>query len=449
MTNRPKVIALVEGIVARLRRLDDVRIGAGTGAALRSLGPAFLSALRSLKRRASTEPMLAPAEVPLDPRAAAAPPLAGVLYAGYVEAALGLGQSLRGLIDAAASQSFLYAIFPYNWRVEKRRLGPFRPERYDFEQRYLINVLEVAPDETAAFLTALGPERLMDSRNILRPYWELPAAPPQWREALAAFREIWSPSDFVTEAIRPIFDGEIVVIPPAVNVSIGREQDRAAFCLPQSAFCFLFTFDLNSYPARKNPFGLVKAFQKAFPHRNGPELLVIKVSGEWGLFEEYRTGLRTLAAADPRIRVLEMGLDRDGILSLIKACDCYVSLHRSEGLGLGMIEAMMLGKPVIGTDFSGNRDFLDAETGFPVPYKLVDVRPHDYPHAAGQRWADPDIDAAAAAMRRVLEEPEEAARRAALGRERVVARYGAAAVGAAQQARVEAILGAMERGVAP
>ena len=177
--------------------------------------------------------------------------------------------------------------------------------------------------------------------------------------------------------------------------------------------------------------------------------LVIKVGGEWGLFEEYRTGLRALAAADPRIRLLEMRLDRDGILSLIKACDCYVSLHRSEGLGLGMVEALMLGRPVIGTDFSGSRDFLNEETGFPVAYRLVDVRAHDYPHAVGQRWADPDIEAAARAMARVRSDPEEAGRRTTIGQKRAFARFGAAAVGAAQQARVEAILAAMESARSP
>ncbi len=449
MPDRRTIIAWLDGLAARVRRLNDVRDGAGMGAALRSVGPAALAALRSLKRRAANDVAYAPAEIPLDPRAAGQPPLPAVLYAGYVEAALGLGQSLRGLIDAAAGQSFTFAIFPYNWRVEKRHVGPFRPELYDFEQRYKINVVEVSPDETADFLAAFGPERLADSRNILRPYWELPAAPASWREPLSHFHELWSPSAFVTEALRPVFDGPIVVIPPAVDVSIGRQTDRAAFGLPPGAFCFLFTFDLNSFPARKNPFGLVRAFQKAFPDPSTEVALAIKVSGEWGLFEEYRTGLRTLAAADPRIRLLEVGLDRDGILSLMKACDCYVSLHRSEGLGLGMVESMMLGKPVIGTDFSGSRDFLDVETGFPVPYQLVGVRAHDYPHAAGQRWADPDLDAAATAMRTVREKPDEAARRAAVGRERAIARYGAAAVGAAQQARIDAILAAMERGVAP
>ncbi len=449
MPDRRTIMAWLNGFAARLHRLDDVRTGAGWHAAVRSVGPAMLSVARSLMRRASLEAMTPPVETPLPPAATTRPPIPGVLYAGYVEAALGLGQSLRGLIDAAAGQSFPFGIFPYNWRVEKRHIGPFRSESYDLDHRYRINVVEVAPDETADFLTAFGPARLAGGRNVLRPYWELPRAPEQWREKLKAFDELWSPSAFVTEALRPVFDGRIVVIPPAVDVSIVRESDRTAFGLPPTAFCFLFTFDLNSFPARKNPFGLVQAFQKAFPDRSADIALAIKVSGEWGLFEEYRTGLRTLAAADPRICLLEVGLDRDGILSLIKACDCYVSLHRSEGLGLGMIEAMMLGKPVIGTDFSGNRDFLDAETGFPIPYRLVDVRPHDYPHATGQRWADPDLDAAAAAMRSVRSEPAEAAKRAAVGCSRARARYGAAAVGAAQQARVDEILAALEQDIVP
>jgi len=431
----------MDGLAARLQRLDDVRRAAGPRAALGALGSSARSAARSLRRRAMSKSRAAPpAEIPLDPAAAASAPLPGVLYAGYVEAALGLGQSLRGLIDAAARASLPFAIFPYDVRVEKRRVGPFRPESYDRDRRYRINVVEIAPDEIPDFLSAFGPARMAASRNILRTYWELPQAPAEWRGSLSAFHEIWSPSAFVSEALRPLFDGPIVLIPPAVDVSILRRSGRAELGLPAKAFCFLFSFDLNSYPTRKNPFGLVKAFQAAFPGASADVALVIKIGGEAGLFDEYRVALRALAARDRRIILLEGAYDRDRILSLIEACDCYVSLHRSEGLGLGMIEAMMLGKPVIGTDFSGSRDFLSSETGFPVGHRLVAVRPHDYPHAAGQLWADPNLEEAAAAMVLVRSSPEEARRRAAAGRKLAVRVYGADAVGAAQRARIEALL---------
>jgi glycosyltransferase involved in cell wall biosynthesis len=158
-----------------------------------------------------------------------------------------------------------------------------------------------------------------------------------------------------------------------------------------------------------------------------------------GLFEVYQVAIERAAAADQRIVLIRGDLSRDDFLSLLAASDAYVSLHRSEGLGLGMIEAMMLGRAVIGTDYSGCCEFLTSETGFPIRYRPVAVEKHDYPHATGQLWAEPDLTHAAEVMRTVFHCPDQVREIAKAGQTAVHARYGLSAVGAAMRSRVAAI----------
>ena len=119
---------------------------------------------------------------------------------------------------------------------------------------------------------------------------------------------------------------------------------------------------------------------------------------------------------DARIHVIHRSLPYNDMASLIRAADVYFSLHRSEGFGMGMAEAMSFGRIVIGTNFSGNTDFLTEETGFPVPYKLRPVEPHEYPwNTEPQVWAEPDLNEAARILRQVFETPDLALKRAKAG----------------------------------
>ena len=127
---------------------------------------------------------------------------------------------------------------------------------------------------------------------------------------------------------------------------------------------------------RKNPLGVLRAFQAAFPDRGDAVALLVKTTGlppphlATEACQDVQRSLQAAAAADERIRIIDRILSRDDMLGLIEQSGCFVSLHRSEGFGLGMAEAMALGTPVIGTDYSGNRDFLTEGTGFPVGYSL-------------------------------------------------------------------------------
>ena len=149
--------------------------------------------------------------------------------------------------------------------------------------------------------------------------------------------------------------------------------------------------------------------------------------------------LRAAADDDDRIHVIDESLTRQEMLALLAATDCYTSLHRAEGFGFGLTEAMALGKPVIGTDYSGNTEFLTPEAGYPIPYTLKPVGQDEYIYPEGQVWAYPDEAACAAAMVRVFHEPEEAQSRAAAGQRFVRHRYGPVNVGRIVKQRLRAI----------
>jgi glycosyltransferase involved in cell wall biosynthesis len=232
-----------------------------------------------------------------------------------------------------------------------------------------------------------------------------------------------------------------------LNLAITASSCWGVSSYEKGRFYFLFSFDFYSSHHRKNPLGVLEAFQLAFPNLNENVGLIIKSTG----LETYQMGpepqqteiseqFRASVDKDPRIKIIHGTMSRHRMLGLIRACDCYVSLHRAEGFGLGMAEAMSFGKVVIGTDYSGSTDFLSAETGFPVAYNLRPVGPSEYFWPEDQVWADPNMDSAVTMFRLAFSDVDARTRRAAAGKMFVNRKYSKAAVGAAVEGRIQAIL---------
>jgi glycosyltransferase involved in cell wall biosynthesis len=244
--------------------------------------------------------------------------------------------------------------------------------------------------------------------------WELAKMPAEYARAFSFYDEIWAATRFTMGAFdigyRPV---KLMPMPVAIPADLA-DKDRRYFRLPERRFMFLFNFDFGSYRARKNPDATIAAFHRAFPEPNAPVCLVIKTINGEHYIEEWKK-MQEMALGDPRV-IMRNGLySREEMLGLIGCCDCYISLHRSEGFGRGPAEAMLLGRPVIITNYSGNRDFTTTDNSFPVDYRLVPVAEGEYPGDQDQVWAEPDIAGAATQMRRVYEEPglaEETGRRA-------------------------------------
>lgn len=179
--------------------------------------------------------------------------------------------------------------------------------------------------------------------------------------------------------------------------------------LAENKLIYLFVFDMLSVVQRKNPYGLIEAYRRAFGPDFSETQLVIKVT-KLAQYPEHAGRLRKAVSAVGGI-LIDRYLDRSELDGLFNACDAYVSLHRSEGFGMTLAEAMCMGKPVIATDYGGNTDFMNVANSYPVAYRLVELQEAHPPYQQGQTWADPDLDHAAMQMRNVLEDYDQAQRK--------------------------------------
>jgi len=316
-----------------------------------------------------------------------------------------------------------FSIYPFDVNVETRRIGPFLETRYDLIGCHEIIVAYVAVDQLPFLQKKLHYQVRFASYNILRTYWELPNAPRAWSPLLRHVDELWVPNSYIADAFRGIYNGEITVIPVPIEITHEKKYPRRYFNMFEDRFYYLFSFDYYSGTVRKNPLGVLHAFTKAFPNRDEDVGLIIKSTGPPELDVVVSCQLEMASKEDTRIQLIHTEMGREEMLSLIEQSDCYVSLHRAEGFGMGMAEALAFGKPVIGTDFSGNQEFLTSQTGFPVRCTIRKLLPGEYPEGDNQYWAEPDLEAAAEQMQRVFADREESARRGAAGEALIKSSY--------------------------
>ena len=258
-------------------------------------------------------------------------------------------------------------------------------------------------------------------------YWEQSLLPVECATAFDLVDEVWVPSRFVFEALRPHTEKPVIVVPPSVDVEMGHATGRARFELPPDRFLFLAMASVHSVLERKNPMGVVEAFERAFD-RGDDVGLVIKITDRH-LRPDIDAALVALAQRLP-IFFVDERLPRNETLGLIACCDCYVSLHRGEGFGLPIAEAMALGKPVIVTAYSGNLDITNEVNSYLVDFDLVELEEDLAVYPKGSTWAEPRLDEAVAQMRSVAFDSDRRARTEQAGKEFVV-RHFAPGVGGA------------------
>jgi glycosyltransferase involved in cell wall biosynthesis len=273
-----------------------------------------------------------------------------------------------------------------------------------------IDVFILNGDEIQPVTAHLGSRIRPAERTIVFPTWELPRYPREWAERLLAFDDIWVTTEFVRQAVRDAAGRDARVVLGAAGARLKPFRGRRDFGIPESPFAFLFGFDLRSFVERKNPLAVVDAFGALCRSRPALDtVLVIKMSGgaeRPDEAREFRRQLTTRLEGAPidRVRTIETDLTDSDTKNLVRSADVFVSLHRSEGLGRFLAEAMLLGKPVIATNYSGNVDFMADDVACLVEYRLVPVAPGAYPHWEHQVWADPDVAQAADWMRRLSDD---------------------------------------------
>lgn len=325
----------------------------------------------------------------------------GVNLLGYARAEMGIGESCRIAAKSMDAVSIPFGIINFNGTNSARMSDLTWLSKEVEEPKYNINLFHINAEQMMEVYAQYGNSLFQNRYNIGFWHWELPDFPDEWLEAFELVDEIWVPSTFVADSIALKSPVPVVKIPHSIQVSINEVRNREFFGLPDGVFLFLSMYDVKSYQERKNPKAVIKAFKAAFEPDDRTVGLVLKVnsynSGKAELDE-----LMELTSDYKNIYLIKDTISRNDINALISVIDCFVSLHRSEGFGLGLAEAMYLGKPVIGTNWSSNTDFMNSFNSCPVNFKLVQVGQDHGPYRAYQMWADPDISHASLYMRRLV-----------------------------------------------
>jgi glycosyltransferase involved in cell wall biosynthesis len=322
---------------------------------------------------------------------------AGVNIAGYMRAESGVGEAARLLATAFDAAAVPVSITTYT-NTRARQQAP-APRESDIAP-YAIDVICVNADQLHHFLEDTG--GFGGKRYRIGVWaWEVERLPDDMARSAALVDEIWTYSAHAAHAIRATTDRPVHVVPPPILRPDARPLSRAELGLPEG-FVFLFAFDFASVFERKNPLAVIDAFTRAWKGHSDVHLVIKTVGGD-AHPEELRR-LLAAASADPRVHVRDGYVTSEEHQALVAACDAFVSLHRAEGYGLHLAEAMALGKPVIATGYSGNLEFMDDTNSVLIGYDLVAIGSGHDPYPADARWAQPDIDAAADAMRMIVDD---------------------------------------------
>ena len=362
-----------------------------------------------------------------------------VTIIGHPYAPIGMGEQLRSHVQACSALRLhhrVFDIFRYAQRTDPAHIRAIG----ELERRDLpggIRIFHINGDEVERVLAEFAARGgvFEDGYNVIVPAWELPAYPAPWAAQLRRFDEVWALSSFIrTSLAHAGLDSHL--IGQAVELQAGPNLPRRYFGIRESAFVLLNFFDLSSYSRRKNPdavLALLARIRRDDPFRDVQ--LVLKAKNGERAAEDWAATV----AGDAAVKVIATPLDTTAVRSLIAACDCFVSLHRAEGFGRGLGEAMALGRLVMGTGWSGNVDFMTGRNSLLVRHGLVALQPDDYPHGQGQSWAEPDLDHAYGLLLPVLDDPDRGRAMARLGQADVLRTHGNRAVGLRILDRLEAI----------
>lgn len=259
------------------------------------------------------------------------------------------------------------------------------------------NILHFNPDQTEKFIRRYGRSYFGGKHSIGFWVWEVTKVLPRWKAAAQFYDQIWTASEYCANVFSEEFpDIPVNVVPHLVDVAKPSIAGRDDFGIPGDKFAFFFAFDAWSRIDRKNPEALVEAFRivsDEFPD----SVLVVKPRNL-----DQKSKERIFGSIDrKRLVFIDKYLEDADLSALVACCNCFVSLHRSEGFGLHLAEAMALGVPVVATGYSGNMQFMRANNSWQVKF---DLKPSLDPYykPSGGLWADPDVVHAAEQMLDVI-----------------------------------------------
>ena len=333
----------------------------------------------------------------------------GINIAGHINGDFGLAQGVRSSIKAIEAAGIPFVL--NNLHILNASNSDTTYNNFSVNNPYPINFIHTNPDWlnrgiNQGLFPIIKSEYFRNRYNIGFWVWELPKFPSEWEFAFDYFDEIWTASGYCSDSISMVSPIPVLRMAHSLDLSVpllGRES----LGFPKDKFIFLFVFDFHSSFERKNPLAIIKAFKHAFGTNNEDVLLLIKFYNSQS-YPHQREQLQVASAHYSSIKLIDKHLTKDEINALVYNCDCYISLHRAEGFGYTMAEAMYYGKPVIATAYSSNLDFMSVNNSFLVKYDLVTTSKDYGCYPQGSIWANPDINHAAQLMQQVVNNPQEA-----------------------------------------
>lgn len=329
--------------------------------------------------------------------------LCGINLIGNIRAEIGLGQSCRLLANVLNLSSINFMIYEY------KQVSSIRTSDHDWDQwiskelLYNINLIHINPYELSLAYVKLNSTIWDYKYNIAFWLWELEEFPEEWMDCINYLDEIWTPSEFTSKSIRKITNKPVITIPYYVTAPTDKKYDRNYFDLPNDKFLFMLMYDSNSTMERKNPISAILAYKKAFPIEDSNIGLVIKVNNAQKKDIDI---LHQLMNGYNNVYYIVDTLQKVQVNSLIECTDVFISLHRAEGFGLVMAEAMLLKTATIATNWSSNTEFMTEESSCLVDFELTYLDHDTGPYKKGSRWAEPKIDDASNYMKKLYLEKE-------------------------------------------
>jgi len=364
----------------------------------------------------------------------------GVNLVAYIRAEMALGVVARGMaaaFEAAGVEFSVINLEAGNYSLHTDRSWSRKETR---RSDYDTTIVCVNPDNSFHLRTQ-APLNVLGERYVIANwYWELAELPDEWLKEFEYVDEVWAASQFIADAVSRKSPVPVVRMPPVVMLSDEAGLTRDQLSLPEDRYLFLAMFDTNSVLQRKNPLGVLRAFKAAFEATDNRVGLVMKFNNP-----DYSVPLlqsvREEMAGRENVFIMDRIMNRAEVTSLIKVCDCFVSLHRAEGFGLGPAEAMSLAKPAIITNWSGSVDYMTPDNSIAIDYELVKLGQDYGPYKAHQHWAEPDLDQASHWMKKLVADPSLGPRLGHQAQQTILSLYSPSTVGPQIRARLEQIRG--------
>nr|WP_315226308.1 glycosyltransferase [uncultured Limnohabitans sp.] len=362
-----------------------------------------VAVLASLQTSPAQLPWLRPLPPPTVSTPASSKPFGLNIY-GFAYGELGIGEDLRMAVECCEVAGIPFHVVNVDAGDTRQADMHLKDKVSDSTEPppYNTNLFCLpAFDTVSRVFMQKGAAVFEGYRNIGWWPWELSVFPKAWRpHAFELVDEVWASSQFLYDMYKQATDKPVKLVPLAVSVARMKPYPRKHYGLPEKKFLFLYIFDFNSSVARKNPMAAVQAFKQAFAPNDHSVGLVFKTMNTKPNNPEWQAFLKE-CQTDKRIQLITETLDRPAVLGLINACDAYVSLHRAEGFGRTLAEAMLLGKPVIATNYSGNVDFMQNELAHPVEFILIKLDKSSYQWVDAEDravWADAYLMSASKAV---------------------------------------------------